>query len=60
MVQLGQVDICTKVSMMLSHVALPRKGYLEAVFHIFAYLKKHHVGTPGDMEIGRASGRGRV
>ena len=42
MVELGRIDICTEVSMMLSHLALPRKGHLEAVFYIFAYLKKRH------------------
>ena len=28
--------------MMSSHLALPREGYLDQVFHIFMYLKKHH------------------
>ena len=42
MVELGRVDICTEVSMMSSHLALPRCGHLEALFHIFAYLKLHH------------------
>ena len=28
--------------MISSHLALPREGHLEQVFHIFAYLKKHH------------------
>ena len=28
--------------MMYSHLALPREGHLSQVFHIFAYLKKHH------------------
>ena len=42
MVEIGRVDICTEVSMMSSHLALPRKGHLEALFHMFAYLKKHH------------------
>lgn len=41
-VELGRVDICCEVSMMSSHLALPRKGHLEEVLHIFAYLKKHH------------------
>ena len=27
-VELGRVDICLEVSMMLSHLALPREGYL--------------------------------
>ena len=41
-VELGRVDICLEVSMMSSFVALPRTGHLEQLFHIFAYLKKHH------------------
>ena len=28
--------------MMSSHLALPKEGRLAQVFHIFAYLKKHH------------------
>ena len=28
--------------MMSSHLALPREGHLSQVFHVFAYLKKHH------------------
>jgi hypothetical protein len=42
MVELGRVDICTEVSMMSSHLALPRKGHLDQLFHLFGYLKKHH------------------
>jgi hypothetical protein len=41
-VELGRVDICLEVSMMSSHLALPREGHLEKVFHIFAHLKKYH------------------
>jgi hypothetical protein len=41
-VELGRVDICLEVSMMSSHLALPRKGYMEQVLHIFAHLKKYH------------------
>ena len=37
--ELGQVDICVEVSMMSSHLALPRVGHLKEVLHIFAYLK---------------------
>ena len=40
-VELGRIDICLEVSMMSSHLALPREGHLEALFHIFAYLKKY-------------------
>ena len=42
MVELGRVDICLEVSMMSSHLALPREGHLEQVLHIFAHLKAHH------------------
>ena len=42
MVDLSRIDICCEVSMMSSHLALPIEGHLSQVFHIFAYLKKHH------------------
>ena len=42
MVELGRVDINTEVSMLASQMALPREGHLEAVFHIFAYLKRKY------------------
>ena len=42
MVELGRVDICCKVSMMSSHLALPRKGHLQELYHIFSYLRKYH------------------
>ena len=41
-VELGRVDICLEVSMMSSHVTLPREGHLQQVFHIFSYLDKYH------------------
>ena len=41
-VELGRVDVCLEVSMMSSHLALPREGHLEQVLLIFAYLKKCH------------------
>ena len=40
--ELGRIDICLEVSMMSSHLALPRKGHLDQVLHIFAYLCKYH------------------
>ena len=42
MVELGRVDICTEVSMLSSHLALPRRGHLNAIFHLFGFLRKHH------------------
>ena len=41
-VELTRVDIITEVSVLASHLALPREGHLEAVHHIFAYLKAKH------------------
>lgn len=41
-VELGRVDIACEVSMMSSHLALPREGHLQQLYNIFAYLKKHH------------------
>ena len=42
MVELGRVDICLEVSMMSSHMAMPREGHLEQMFHMFGYLRSHH------------------
>jgi hypothetical protein len=41
-VELGRIDICCEVSMLSSHLALPREGHLQQVYHIFAYLKQKH------------------
>ena len=41
-VELGRVDIETEVSLLASHVALPRKGHLQTVLHIYAYMKNRH------------------
>jgi hypothetical protein len=41
-VELGRIDICLEVSMLSSHLALPREGHMEQALHIFAYLKRHH------------------
>lgn len=41
-VEIGRIDIITEVSLLASHLALPREGHLEAVFHIFAYIEKKH------------------
>jgi len=59
MVELGRIDICLEVSMMSSHLALPRQGHLEQLLHVFAYLKKHHnaelVLDPSDPVVDEAS-----
>ena len=41
-VQLGRFDIITEVSTLASHMALPREGHLEAMYHVFAYVKNKH------------------
>jgi hypothetical protein len=41
-VEIGRMDITCEVSMMSSHMALPREGHLTQLFHMFAYLKKKH------------------
>jgi hypothetical protein len=44
-VELGRVDILTEVSMLSSHNTMLRLGHLQAVYGIFAYLKKHENST---------------
>ena len=54
-VELGRVDITCEVSMMASHLALPREGHLQQLFHIFGYLKRNHnsemVFDPSDPQV---------
>ena len=38
-IELGRVDILLEVALLSSHLALPRVGHLEQVYHIFGYLK---------------------
>ena len=42
MCELGRIDIITEVSMLALHLALPREGNLEAVYHIFGYVRLKH------------------
>ena len=39
---LGIIDITCELSVMPLFLAMPRKGHMDAVYHIFAYLKQHH------------------
>ena len=39
-VEIGRVDILLEVSLLSSHLALPRIGHIQAVYHIFGYLKQ--------------------
>jgi hypothetical protein len=38
-INMGRLDITTEVSMLASHMAAPREGHLNAMFHVFAYFK---------------------
>ena len=40
--ELGRFDILLEVSLLSSFSAAPRKGHLEAVYHMFAYLRNHN------------------
>ena len=42
MVEIGRIEIVTKVSMMSSHNAYPREGHFETVKHMMGYLKGRH------------------
>ena len=39
-VELRRIDTATEVSLWTSHIALPRKGHLQTVFHLYTYLNK--------------------
>jgi hypothetical protein len=41
-VELGRIDIITKLSIVSTYICLLREGHLESVFHVFAYLGLHH------------------
>ena len=41
-VELGRVDIATELSLLASHIVLPRMGHLQTVFHIYANLRKRN------------------
>ena len=40
-VELGHMDICTKVSMLASYTMAPYEGHMQAMFHMFAFLNTH-------------------
>mmetsp|Transcript_11394 Transcript_11394/g.16562 ORF Transcript_11394/g.16562 Transcript_11394/m.16562 type:complete len:119 (+) Transcript_11394:1368-1724(+) len=40
-IELGRVDISVEVSMLSSHLVLPREGHLQELIHIFGYLKNN-------------------
>ncbi|KAI2511614.1 Reverse transcriptase (RNA-dependent DNA polymerase) [Fragilaria crotonensis] len=40
--ELGRIDILVDVAMLSRFLAAPRRGHLDQVFHIFAYLKRYN------------------
>ena len=42
MIKIGRVDIITEVLTLASQMSMPREGHMDAVFHVFAYLKARH------------------
>ena len=46
-VELGRVGICLEILLMSSHLALPREGHLDKLFHVFAYLKWNTQSSDG-------------
>jgi hypothetical protein len=45
--ELGRVNILIEVLALSSHLALPRKGHFECVYHVFGYLKQNPKRTLG-------------
>jgi hypothetical protein len=41
-VELGRVDILMPVSILSRYLAMPRRGHLEQVLHVYAYLKRYN------------------
>ena len=39
--ELGRVDILLETAILSTYMALPRKGHMEQVYHVFGYLKTH-------------------
>ena len=42
-VELGRVDIYVEVALLSQYLASPREGHLQAVYHIFSYLRRRPV-----------------
>ena len=38
--EIGRVDVLMEVSLLSSHLALPRIGHLQAIYRVFGYLKQ--------------------
>ena len=42
MVELGRIDIATKVSTLSSYLVMPRRGHMQGALHIMPYLRAKH------------------
>ena len=42
MIELGKMDIRTKVSLLSSHIALPREGHQEAAVHVMTQIGQRY------------------
>ena len=42
MIKLGRINILTKVSLLSSHVALPRERHLQAAVHVMAHVGQRY------------------
>ena len=42
MVEIDRVNICIEISIISSHLVLPREKYLKQVLYIFVYLSKYY------------------
>ena len=40
-IDIGRIYILLEVSLMLTHLALPRIGHLEHLYHVFGFLKEN-------------------
>ena len=40
-VELEKIDVLLETALMSTHLALPRRGHLEQLYHIFGYIKAH-------------------
>ena len=42
MIKLGRINIITEISLLSSHVALPREGHLEAAIHVMTHVGQRY------------------
>ena len=56
MCKLGQIDTCTKVSMLPLYFTMLHEGHLETALHVFSFLKlksnSRHIFDPMEPDVG--------